>query len=387
MRLGFFAAHPIQYLAPILRALARHPEVDLKVYFGHRPQPADQGYGFNHAFLWNDDPARGFDHDWLDNTAVDPGLHHFGGISTPTIHEAWEEDRPDHVIIPGWTFRGHLQAMDAALALGIPYATWGDSQLDPRRGAVWRWMHRLQRTGFVRRASTVFAFGERSEAFFRHLGAEHIERLPHTVDGELFASRIAAVSVAEARALWGLPEDAKVVLFAGKFIPKKRIDLLIRQFARVAEPDWRLLLVGDGALRSKLEKLAAPLASQVAFAGFLNQTQMPAAYHAADLLVLPSDFGETWGLVANEAIACGCPVLLSSACGSTPEMTAPPPAAAAFAWDEPAALGDALQRLLHSPDELTALRAAGLERSRQWTPQAAAQAIVDGLRSSSSSAR
>jgi glycosyltransferase involved in cell wall biosynthesis len=379
MRLGFYAAHPIQYLAPVLRALARHPDVELKVYFGHRPAPAEQGHGFNHAFLWNDDPARGFDHDWLDNTAVDPGLHHFGGISTPTIHEAWEEDRPDQVIITGWTFRGHLQAMDAAVALGIPYATWGDSQLDPRRGVLWRWVHRLTRAAYVRRASTVFAFGERSEAYFRHLGAPQVQRIPHTIDGELFASRIAAVSVAEAREKCRVRPEAKVVLFAGKFIPKKRPELLLEEFARVAQPDWQLLLVGDGPLRTKLEAKARQLKIDAVFAGFLNQTEMPAAYHAADLLVLPSTFEETWGLVANEAIACGCPVLLSSACGSVPELTAPPVAAAVFPWRETAQLGEKMRELLAAPDVRRQLREAGFERSREWTPHAAAEAIVRGL--------
>jgi glycosyltransferase involved in cell wall biosynthesis len=57
--------------------------------------------------------------------------------------------------------------------------------------------------------------------------------------------------------------------------------------------------------------------------GFLNQTEIPAAYVAADCLVLPSDAGETWGLVVNEALACGLPAIVSDRCGCAEDLAQP----------------------------------------------------------------
>jgi glycosyltransferase involved in cell wall biosynthesis len=59
------------------------------------------------------------------------------------------------------------------------------------------------------------------------------------------------------------------------------------------------------------------------FLGFCNQSQLPSVYRAADVLALPSEGSETWGLVVNEAMACGTPCVVSDACGCAPDMIAP----------------------------------------------------------------
>ena len=108
-----------------------------------------------------------------------------------------------------------------------------------------------------------------------------------------------------------------VFLFAGKFIPKKRVSDLLEAAAKV--PKARVVLVGDGPLRSELEKRAAKpdLKGRAEFAGFKNQQELPAYLAEADCLVLPSDGTETWGLIVNEAMACGTPAIVSTGCGCT----------------------------------------------------------------------
>jgi len=90
-------------------------------------------------------------------------------------------------------------------------------------------------------------------------------------------------------------------------------------------PEARVVLVGDGPLRGELEARAekADLNGRVEFAGFKNQTELPAYLGGADWLVLPSDRGETWGLVVNEAMACGTPAIVSDACGCVPDLIEP----------------------------------------------------------------
>ena len=82
--------------------------------------------------------------------------------------------------------------------------------------------------------------------------------------------------------------------------------------------------------------------------GFQNQTEMPAAYSAADVLVLPSS-SETWGLVANEALACGRPIVVSDSCGCAPDLTGDRTAGRAFLTGNVAALAQAMAEVLCSP--------------------------------------
>jgi glycosyltransferase involved in cell wall biosynthesis len=149
------------------------------------------------------------------------------------------------------------------------------------------------------------------------------------------------------RSAWGIPNDAFCVLFCGKFVAKKRpMDLVHAATLLLREnrlPNIHLLFVGSGELGGSLRNAcrvvydadvsrtsgslapdpatnaAAPPAS---FAGFLNQTEISRAYVAADCLVLPSDHGETWGLVVNEALASQLMCVTSDACGCSEDIVA-----------------------------------------------------------------
>ena len=83
------------------------------------------------------------------------------------------------------------------------------------------------------------------------------------------------------------------------------------------------LMVGDGPLRAGCENLVRERSVPIRFTGFLNQSQITKAYVASDALVLPSDGGETWGLVVNEAMACARPCIVSDRVGCGPDLVIP----------------------------------------------------------------
>jgi glycosyltransferase involved in cell wall biosynthesis len=130
----------------------------------------------------------------------------------------------------------------------------------------------------------------------------------------------------ETRNRYGVDPDALLVGFSGKLIPKKDPELLLRAVDRACRTSSRpleLLLVGSGELESRLRTLASDLSLTVRFAGFVNQSGLPAHYLAMDILVLPSRrMGETWGLVVNEALHAGCAVVISDAVGCSAEFGA-----------------------------------------------------------------
>src|SRR5205823_2210965 len=128
------------------------------------------------------------------------------------------------------------------------------------------------------------------------------------------------------RARFGIPPDAgPVVLFVGKLIPKKRPTVALEAFARVrAGRRCALLIVGDGELRSELQRCIAQQGIEdVYFAGFLNRSEISQAYAVADVLVLPSSLHETWGLVVNEAMNFSMPLIVSDKVGCAADLVHP----------------------------------------------------------------
>jgi glycosyltransferase involved in cell wall biosynthesis len=172
-------------------------------------------------------------------------------------------------------------------------------------------------------------------------------RAPYAVDNHRFAVQAAALRNRrlEIRNQWRIGEDAFCILFCGKFIPKKRpLDVVaaVRKLLQNLKiRNVHLLFVGSGILGPQLREAChvvfdaeapkgfegvrnygpVPERPSASFTGFLNQTQISASYIAADCLVLPSDYGETWGLVVNEALASGLPCLVSQACGCAEDLS------------------------------------------------------------------
>jgi glycosyltransferase involved in cell wall biosynthesis len=167
------------------------------------------------------------------------------------------------------------------------------------------------------------------------------------------------------------------VLFAGKLIEKKQPLLLIDAFARARrDHDAWLLIAGDGPLRAECEALVARLrVPNVVFAGFLNQTELPDAYAAADMFVLPSKLHETWGLVVNEAMNFGLPVVVSDKAGCAADLVRPGRNGFITAHDGPAALAHALSALMADP----AMRARYGAESRRIIDAYTIAAAADGI--------
>jgi len=170
----------------------------------------------------------------------------------------------------------------------------------------------------------VAATGERSVRYAQLLGVprERVWRIGNVVDNEHFASgaKEARRRAAEHRRSLGLPE--RYFLCVGRLSPEKNLDTLIGSFARYrrAGGTWQLVLVGAGPEEDRLRELAGKQAPEaVHFVGWKQYPELPLYYGLASCFVLAS-VSETWGLVVNEAMASGLPVLVSRQCGCVPEL-------------------------------------------------------------------
>jgi glycosyltransferase involved in cell wall biosynthesis len=303
-KLGIFATHPIQYHVPLFRELAHRPEIRLIVYFGLIPDPSQQGIGFNVPFTWDIPLLEGYEWKALKNTARRPGLGKFTGINTPSLQRRLVADQVDIVIVTGWQALSLLQAIWACRRLKIPCLVRGESSAMQGRSFPVQLIHRMLMQAF----EGYLVIGKSNRNFYRQYNVPEkaLFHCPYYVDNDFFAAK--AVQLAPQRAMirkaWGIDDNRRVFLFCGKLIPKKNpLDLLkAATSAKTQGGHLHILMAGDGELRGQCEAFTTEHNLPATVLGFLNQTELPKAYVAADSLVLPSDYRETWGLVVNEAM-------------------------------------------------------------------------------------
>jgi glycosyltransferase involved in cell wall biosynthesis len=254
------------------------------------------------------------------------------------------------VVLGSWAYPDGFAAVVLADMLGVP-AVIKLHGSDMNVVARWRAPRRYLEWALPR-AARVVAVSRQLAAAAAALGAapERIDVVPNGVDRQEFKPR----DRGEARAHLGLPESGKMVLFVGHLTEPKGAGDLIRAFALAGEAlrDTRLVMVGDGEGSAACRVLAAGLGERVSFVGAEPHERIPLWLAACDALALPS-WNEGMPNVVLEALACGRAVVASNVGGipdvldGYPHALVPP--------REPAALALALERVLRSDYEPSAV--------------------------------
>ncbi len=365
MRVAMVTTHPIQYQVPWLRMLGQQPGVELRVFFAMVPDAAEQGREFGVSFAWDLPLLEGYDYTLLENVAKNPSLTAFRGCDTPGVRRALRDGGFDAVIVNGWGTKTCLQALWACRLHGIPCIVRGEANgLRPRA-----WWKRFLHARLLAQYAACLAIGSNNRKYLRAAGVPdtRIFDTPYCVDNAHFSDAAERwrreVGEPTLKLRFELDAQRTTFLFSGKFVDKKRpgdIIEAVRRLPKAARARVQVLMVGDGPLRDRLQQQAQGL--PVHFAGFLNQSEITAAYAAADALLLPSDSGETWGLVVNEAMACGLPALVSDQVGCAVDLITPGVTGDAFACGDVDALSALLARHGAAPDGLARMGQAARGR-------------------------
>jgi glycosyltransferase involved in cell wall biosynthesis len=311
-RLGILATHPIQYQAPLYRELARRRVVDLEVAFlssaGARPV-YDPGFGVTLA--WDIDVLGGY------RSTVLPRTQLRGKGGWLLTASRWLRSQ-DVVVLHGHSDPDILLAAAVCRLHKIPYLLRGDAQPEPTATGLRRIARHLVAGTVVRNAAGALPIGRRNAAFYSRYGRIPHYYAPYSVDNDRFAAAADAARPWRPRRLasLGLDPDRATVVFSGKLIAQKRPLDLIRAIER-SGAQFNLLLLGDGPLRAEVDAYGNDL--PVRCVGFVNQSEMPRWYGCGDILALPSG-REPWGLVVNEAMACGLIPVVSDAVGCGPDL-------------------------------------------------------------------
>lgn len=379
MKLAIVASHPIQYQAPIFRELAGRNDVDLRVFFGRIPDAKAQGGDFGVEFQWDVPLLDGYRYEVFANDLE--SFRDLAGLRSAwsRLRRAWTADRPDVVMHSGWHHPCMFPALAAAQSLRIPCMLRCEANLRATRGPLACAWHRWILPRYVAFLPT----GRANAAYYDAFGPPETPRFfsPLFSGGDTM-SRAAEKLRVDRKALrrrWGIDAHAFCFLFAGKFVPKKRPADLIRSLSAAAgNVSMQVLLVGSGTDEPELKRLANDAPVPVTFAGFLNQSEMPAAYAVADCLVLPSDAGEVWGLVVNEAMACGLPAIVSAEVGCAEDLVEEGVTGMVFRCGAVHELADCLRRMAGDPEEAVRMGARARNRVRDYSAERAADGIQLG---------
>ena len=302
------------YRIPVFNALARTPGLDLQVVFLAENDPTLRQwkiYTDEIHFNYNVLPS------WRRRIGNYNALVNWG------IGSSLQDAAPDAVICGGYSYLASWAALRWAKKRDLAFSCWVESTGRDRRRA-YPAIEFLKST-FLSRCDSFIVPGKASFEYLQTYGIprELIFTAPNAVDLAKFSHEAKAIrkNSAAVRNALHLPE--RYFLFVGRLVQAKGVLDLLEAYAglesRIRE-QVGLIFAGDGPARTQAQRLASKIRDgRIVFTGFLQREQLPAYYAFADALVFPTHT-DTWGLVVNEAMACGLPVIASEVAGSTIDL-------------------------------------------------------------------
>lgn len=384
-RLAVITPHVIQYQAPLYRALAARPEISLHVYFCSRwgiEQYRDPGFGKN--FSWDRPLLEGYPHSFLRNVGWRSGPSTFFSLVNPAALGIVLSRRHDAVLVNGWSLATNWIAWAGSWLSGKPLLMRGESNGLQEPAGLKGSVKRAAVKTFLARSKGLLAIGARNAEFYRSCGvsSKRIFLTPYAVDNSFFLGQAlhhTGQKVALRKSV-GIPSDLPVILFSGKFQEKKRPLDLLRAFRIVREQTpAALVFVGDGALRAELERfIEENQLKNVYLMGFRNQTEIAQFYALSDIFVLPSDF-EPWGLVVNEAMCFGLPIVASDQVGAAADLVQEGVNGYIFPVGDVDALAQRLVRLIQDTTLRQHMGEASERAISEWGLEHTVQGILAAL--------
>ena len=327
-RIAVLNSHPIQYFAPLYAYLNAAPDLDVTaLYLSDCSIRGGKDAEFGRDVKWDIDLLAGYRSVFLGKAARTRELGGFWSLIAPEVWSELHSGRYDVLWLHGHHYAANLIALMAAKTAGLPVMMRGDTQLGvPRRG-IKSILRRPLISILYRACDRLLAVGSANASYYRAMGVSEkkIFLVPYTVDNDRFVQAVNLTSdqKTEIRRRYNIPVDRPSLLYAAKFIRRKRPgDLLeaVRRLKTETDRPFTVLMAGSGELEQELRAFCTRHAlSNVVFTGFVNQSELPAIYAVSDAFVLPSE-NEPWGLAVNEAMCASLPIVVSREVGCVPDL-------------------------------------------------------------------
>jgi len=325
----FFISHPIQYYSPLFREMAKVENWDFEVWYcsdenikGHLDR------GFNTQVKWDVDLLSGYKYKILKNNSPWPSIFNgFKGLINLDAIKLLRQKKKAVIVVHGWAYASNILVIIAAKLFGHTVLLRGENPLKQE-------VSRSKGKRIIKKyyLKTIFSFvdhflfiGKQNKLFYQSYGVNEkkLAFTPYAVDNERFQENAKQYlpQKSSLRKILGVPEDAFVILYSGKYIDKKRPLDLLKAFHMLNENNAWLVMIGEGTLRDKMEVfIEENNMDRIILTGFINQTEIPKYYAIGDVFVMCSEYGETWGLSVNEAMNFSLPVIASDLVGCTDDL-------------------------------------------------------------------
>lgn len=348
--------HPIQYKAPLYRRLQHDHGHQVSVFFAsdmgtQRYEDAEFGVDVS----WDVDLVSGYRAFFARRGGVtsDKELHKLH-CSAPALAKALWLARPELILLSGYASQFVRDALAQLVLVPIPWVFRAETTDHAvQRTHVKQLARDVLLRSLYRRTSALAYIGERSRNHYQRLGVPDSKLFfsPYGVETAPFHTSEAdrARLRGPCRSELQVSEQRVLLMFSGKLSERKdpaRLVHAVRALPALFREQITLAYLGAGELASELSALAASEPRvDVRMLGFKRQHELSAYYHAADALVLGSRWGETWGLVVNEALHHGLPCIVSDQVGCAPDLALPGQTGETFAAGDTQALAQAIERI------------------------------------------
>lgn len=368
------------YQVAMFRALAANPRIDLTVYFcseeASRGEDVIKKFGTQSTWGIEDELLQGYNHKFLRNYSPWPSyLKSVIGLMNFGIWREITKQRPDVVVLMSWMNPTWWLAILACLFTRTPFLYLTDQNVQRDvAGPTWkRWVKGLVLGKVLFRLTAGFlCAGTANRLLYAYYGVPDRKLVPFAFswgyDQLLAIADEYCPRKKELRAELGIAQDSLVVLYCGRLSPEKGPMYVLEAFQKLDLPNKVLLIVGDGRLRQAMQNYVADHEmDSVHFFGFKDRKQIPIFYAVSDVLVLPSD-QETWGIVVNEAMCFGLPVVVSDQVGAARDLVEPGINGFTFPKGDIRLLVDHLHRLgISTSRERLALGAQARQVIEKWS--------------------
>ena len=319
MRIAILTNAPATYRTPVFERIAKAPGVEARVFFDSASGSTvvDRQPSYPHEFL---QPAfnlrrRNYqdDDDWAEQVSMGFSLSYLPRLAS---------FRPDVIVSGefGWrTLNATLYARSAAIPLLI---WWEGTRFTERKLAAIR---RFARRGFARTSAGLLGFGRGSVDYLRDIAGEQtpVHFVPQVVDNQPIAEATDRWRAQRERVREQLGARGVTLLCLSRLLPHKGIPQYISALRRltdaVPEGAFTALFAGEGPEAETVERVAKDFPHAIRNLGMVSPGEIPRLFAASDVLVFPT-LRDCWGMVVNEALAAGIPVLGSRYSGAAEEL-------------------------------------------------------------------
>lgn len=360
MRVLYLTNIPSPYRVDFFNELGKHCELTV-LYERSRAADRDDKWISNEATAYEPVFLKGF------NVFADSAF-------CPSVTKWLDAKRFDVFVIGGYSTPTGMLAIRTLRARRIPFFLNIDGGFIKSDGFIGSKIKRY----FIGSATWWLSSGHETNKYLRYYGAEE-ERIfvyPFTslMKTDVYPARATAPEKERIRSRLGIGYG-KVALAVGQFVPRKGFDVLLDAWASVSG-DYRLILVGSGpeeeAYRQRVRELGL---NNVRIEGFKSKDELREYYRAADLFVMPTR-GDIWGLVVNEALSCGLPVVSSDKCLAALELARKTESIAIVPAEDVAALARTIRQTFENDRAKERLESASLRAMAEYTIEAMAEKHV-----------